>query len=173
MKTILVSAKKLLLTRFNLIIYSLAFFIPVFISQPQWLTGTVVNGLLFLTVTKFSRKSVLPVMILPSLGAITNGILFGPQTVFLYYFLPFIWMGNYLLVSIFSLTKNQPYFLRIIFAALAKYLLLVVFAQIYFGFKVVPQLFLTSMGIIQLVTALSGGVFAFIILQFLQKEKYE
>lgn len=171
MKTILVPAKKFLLTQFDLIVYSMAFFIPVFISQPQWLTGTVVNCLLFLAAARFSRKSVLPVMILPSLGAITNGILFGPQTVFLYYFLPFIWMGNYLLVSVFSLTKNQPYFLRVIFAALAKYLLLIVFAQIYFGFKVVPQLFLTSMGIVQLITALSGGALAFIILQFLQKEK--
>ena len=173
MKIITAQLKKLLLLQKAWLVYGLAFFLPFLISGPQWLTGTIVNCLLFLMVTRSSHKSISPVVILPSLGAIANGILFGPQTVFLYYFLPFIWAGNYLLISVFSLTKNQPYFLRIVFAALAKYLLLVVFAQIYFGLKIVPQLFLVSMGTIQLLTALSGGTLAFIITQFSQKEKYE
>ncbi len=169
MKTTALSIRKLLLLRLDLIIYALSFTIPIIVSHPQWITGTVVNCLLYLTVEKLSKKEYLPVIVLPSLGAITYGVLFGPQTVFLYYFLPFIWIGNYLLIYFFSLLKKQNYIIRVAVASFAKYLFLVVFANIYFGFKIVPKLFITSMGIVQLVTALTGGILSFFILKFLNK----
>jgi len=172
MKTLITSVHKLLLFRLNLVIYFLAFTIPVVISHPLWIVGTVINCLLYLTAERLSEKSILPVVVLPSLGAIIYGVLFGPQTVFLYYFLPFIWLGNYTLIKIFVLTKNQNFFLRTVFASSAKFLLLFSFAKIYFGFQIVPQLFVTSMGIVQLVTALAGGILAYFILQF-SKSKYE
>jgi len=167
-----ISIHKLLLVRLNLVIYFLAFTIPILISHPQWITGTVINCLLYLTAEKLSNKSILPVVILPSLGAITYGVLFGPQTVFLYYFLPFIWLGNYLLITVFSLTKKQNFVLRVIVSALAKYLLLFIFARMYFNFRIVPELFVTSMGIVQLITAFSGGLLAYSVLHF-QKQKHE
>ena len=169
MKTITLSTRKLLLLRLNLVICALSFTIPIIVSHPQWITGTVVNCLLYLTAEKLSKKEILPVIVLPSLGAITYGVLFGPQTIFLYYFLPFIWVGNYLLISLFSALKNQNYFIRVVLSSFTKYLFLVVFANIYFGFKIVPKLFITSMGMIQLVTALSGGILSYFILKFLNK----
>ncbi|PJC32904.1 hypothetical protein CO049_01525 [Candidatus Roizmanbacteria bacterium CG_4_9_14_0_2_um_filter_36_12] len=169
MKTITLSIRKLLLLRLNLVICALSFTIPIIVSHPQWITGTVVNCLLYLTAEKLSKKEILPVIVLPSLGAITYGVLFGPQTIFLYYFLPFIWVGNYLLISLFSALKNQNYFIRVVLSSFTKYLFLVVFANIYFGFKIVPKLFITSMGMIQLVTALSGGILSYFILKFLNK----
>ncbi|PIP14922.1 hypothetical protein COY88_02950 [Candidatus Roizmanbacteria bacterium CG_4_10_14_0_8_um_filter_35_28] len=64
---------------------------------------------LFIAVQKFSYKKILPVIVLPSLGAILNGVLFGPATIFLYYFLPFIWIGNLILIYSFSqLVKYFP-----------------------------------------------------------------
>jgi len=170
METVASSIRKLLLLRLNLVIYTLSFAIPIIVSHPQWITGAVVNCLLYLTAEKLSKKEYLPVIVLPSLGAITYGVLFGPQTVFLYYFLPFIWVGNYLLISLFSMLKNQNYFIRVILSSLTKYLFLVIFANIYFGFKIVPKLFITSMGIVQLITALTGGILSYFILKLLKKE---
>ena len=90
---------------------------------------------------------------------------------FLFYFLPFIWVGNYLQVKIFSLTKQQNYLVRIFSSALAKYLLLFIMVNIYYKAQVVPQLFITSMGLIQFTTACLGGLLAYPILQLLKNHE--
>jgi hypothetical protein len=167
MKTITLSIKKVLLLRLNIVIYFLSFSIPFVIPYSQLVIGTVVNCMLCLASQKLSKREYLPVVVLPSLGVITYGVLFGLQTVFLYYFLPFIWIGNYLLISIFSILKNQNYFTRIILSSFIKFFFLVSFANIYFGLKIVPKLFITSMGIIQLITALIGGILSYFIIQLL------
>ena len=96
MKTLAFNLQKYLALRLNLVIYTLGFAIPFVIAQPQLFTGTIVNALIFTASEKLDRKSLYPILFLPSLGAITHGVLFGPQTIFLVYFLPFIWLGNYL-----------------------------------------------------------------------------
>ena len=72
------------------ILTGLAFFIPAVFSSPQWLTGTIINTLLFIVATKLDFKKQLPIIILPSLGAFSHIVIFGPLTVFLLYFIPFI-----------------------------------------------------------------------------------
>jgi hypothetical protein len=170
-KTIALNLQKYLLLRLNFVIYSLGFSIPLFISQPQLITGTIVNSFFFIASEKLDKKALYPILVLPSLGAVMHGVLFGPQTVFLIYFLPFIWIGNYLQVNVFSLTKERNYLVRIFSSALAKYLLLFVAANIYYKFSVVPQLFITSMGMIQFATALMGGLLAYFVLNFLKKNE--
>ena len=170
MKIITLAIRKLFALRWNLVIYGISFAIPIFISHPQWITGTIVNCLLYITAERLSKKESLPVVVLPSLGAIAYGVLFGPQTVFLYYFLPFIWIGNYLLVFLSTAIKNQNYFIRVVLSASIKYIFLVAFANLYFNFKIVPRLFITSMGIIQLVTAIAGGILSYFILKLLNKD---
>jgi len=146
----------------NIILPVLAFAIPLFISGPQWLTGTVVNTLLFLVVSQnLGRKNWLPVAILPSLAAVSHGLLFGKFTPFVLYFLPFIWIGNLLLMFSFNkLIKFLPLTISIIFSSLIKSFWLYLFASMYFQLKLVPAVFLTSMGIFQLITAIFGGIIA-------------
>lgn len=148
----------------------LAFFIPFTISGPQWLTGIVINSLLFLYVSKFPKKTVFPVIILPSAGAFVHGVVFGPLTPFLIYFFPFIWMGNYLLVFIFNKTKNRNYFFRIAAASVFKFIVLFSVANIYFRLQFVPKLFITSMGIVQLFTAFTGGILSLIMMKLINKK---
>jgi len=149
----------------------LGFCIPFFISQPQLLTGAVVNSLLFIASEKLNRKSLYPILVLPSLGAFSHGVLFGPLTVFLFYFLPLIWIGNYLQVSIFSFTKQKNYLVRVFSSALVKYILLFAAANFYFKFGIVPKLFITSMGVVQFTTACLGGLLAYFVLKFLKKNE--
>jgi len=149
---------------------ALAFIIPFIVSGPQWLTGTVVNCFLFLFAARFPKRSNVPTVILPSIGAIVHGVVFGPFTPFLIYFLPFIWLGNYFLVMIFSKTINQNYFLRVTIASIVKFGLLFSVANLFFGFHIVPKLFVASMGVIQLTTALTGGILSYFIFQLINKK---
>lgn len=143
-----------------------AFAIPFFISGPQWLTGTVVNTLLFIAVSRLPTRRLFPVIILPSVGAVLHGMLFGPLTLFLIYFLPFIWIGNSILMGVFAyLRKRVSSIIGVITSAAFKSIFLFVVANIYFKFHLVPKMFITSMGFIQLVTAISGGLLAVFILK--------
>lgn len=171
-RTLAFSVQKLIFLKLNFFFYAYALGLPIIISGPQWLTGSLVNSLLFIASQKLSRKELLPVLILPSLGALTYGLLFGPYTGFLYYFLPFIWLGNWLLVSVFSLTKKRAYFWRVLFSSLAKSLLLSLSAHVYLKFRLVPAMFAVSMGWGQLLTAGNGGLLSFFLLK-LFKEKSE
>lgn len=89
-------------------IYASAFLIPAIFSAPQLVTGTMVNALLFVAAQKLTKKELYPALVLPSLGAVTHGVLFGPQTIFLYYFLPFI-------LTLLPIRKNWSRCLRLRF----------------------------------------------------------
>jgi len=156
---------------FSITLYALAFCIPFFFSAQQLVTGTVINCLLFLSATRLSKKELLPIVALPSIATLFHGVLFGPQTVFLFYFLPFIWLGNYALVYAFSTFDSKPYWLRIALSSAVKYLLLQACAQVYFASGIVPSAFLASMGYIQLITALVGGALAYGVTKMIPYER--
>jgi hypothetical protein len=147
------------LTIYQNIIFSLAFFIPFLISGPQLLTGTLVNCLL-ISGTKFvDKKNHLFMAILPSIAAVLNGLVFGKFTIFLVYFLPFIWLSNFVLIrSIVYLREKLPLSFSISLSVIFKTIILFVSALIYFKFNFVPEIFLTTMGVFQLTTGIMGGV---------------
>jgi len=142
----------------------LSFFVPFLLGHPQWLVGTVVNVCLFLGAIYLPKKYYLPLIVLPSLGVLARGLVFGPLTFFLVYFLPFIWLGNLILILVF---KKAGF----VAAAAAKFIFLFLTAGIYFKLSIVPGLFLQSMGLNQLATALAGACIAFVILKSLKHGK--
>jgi len=140
-----------------------AFAIPFVLSGPQILVGTLVNSILFYTAKKLDQKFLWAVAALPSLGALIHGVLFANFTPFLLYFLPFIWLGNMVLIKTFrSINGVLP--VKVVVSAIFKTLILYLSALLYFNMSIVPQLFLTSMGMIQLITALFGGALAILVL---------
>lgn len=168
-KTITLPKTKSIVFEYTLI--SLAFLIPFFISGPQLLTGTIVNTLLYLFAFRAFSKKLLVISALPSIGALLNSILFGTVTGYLLYFLPFIWVGNYLLVhSSRYLLKKYSLFVSLIGSALIKSLVLFSIAYFFTFLKIVPQIFLQAMGIFQLGTAIMGGVIAGTINTLLSKK---
>lgn len=150
----------------SLVLVILGFFIPLLFSSPQWLIGTIVNTLLFISAERLSLKKQLPLIIFPSLGALAHGVVFGPLTIFLLYFLPFIWLGNTILVKVmsFKLINKWPFVCRLIIASFLKAGFLFFSAYFYISFHFVPSVFLVSMGFIQLVTAISGGIIVYFML---------
>jgi len=159
----------------SLILSSAGFFAPLLFSHPQWLIGAIVNAILFISAEKLNFKKQLPVIILPSIGAWAHGVIFGPSTIFLLYFLPFIWLGNAVLVRVMCLKKisHWPFLSRAIIASVLKSFVLFLVAYLYIGSHLVPKIFLTSMGIIQLITAISGGVIAYFVIHSTTATKNE
>lgn len=107
---------------------------------------------------------------MPSLGAIAHGILFGSFTIYLFYLLPFICLGNLILIWTYDIlrTKMTP-FIAVIVSALLKTSILLSFASIFVSANIIPNLFLTVMGPTQLITAISGGMLAIYIFHFSNK----
>jgi len=159
--------KRHLLTA-DILVWGLAFTIPLVLSHPQPLVGTIVNSLLVITARRMPIRSWLPIAILPSLGVIMHGVLFGSLTMFLIYFLPIIWLGNLIYMKVISF-KSPAYAANVMFGAALKAGLLFLGANLYLSLGLVPTLFLTAMGINQLLTALSGGVVAWLALLILKE----
>jgi len=148
----------------------LSFSIPFSLAHPQWLVGTIVNACLFLTAIFLPRKFILSLIIFPSLGVLSRGIIFGPLTMLLVYFLPFIWLANLVLILIFKkFFSRLNYFFSIFFSAIAKSLFLFTIANIYFEFSLAPKIFVQLMGLNQFFTALAGGTISWIIFNFYEK----
>lgn len=142
----------------------LSFFVPFGLGHPQWLVGTIVNACLFLGAIYLPKRYYISLAILPSFGVLARGIIFGPFTLFLVYFLPFIWIGNLILILVFkNLFSRLGFVFSGISASVLKFLFLLATAFIYLKFSIVPAVFLQAMGLNQLATALAGGLIAFII----------
>lgn len=171
-KISLTTLNGLTLYKLHLVLYVVAFAIPFLLNSNQLLTGTLVNALFFLGAYYLPKKYYLPLIVLPSLSVLTRGALFGPFTLFLVYFLPFIWMGNFLLILVFKKTYyTSGIIAAIIFSACTKQALLLFSARFYYSLKLVPALFLNSMGVLQLLTALLGGLIFYFIIKKISHEQ--
>lgn len=165
MKTITAAINKTQLLRLENVVYTSAFIIPIALHQQQLIVGSTVNILLFISARKLSKKHLVPLAILPSIAALLNGALFGPFTPFLIYIAPFIWAGNLIQMMIFKYATKIPSLLRIICASGAKAGLLFIVAFTFVHFSIIPNIFLTAMGMVQLITALIGGAIALLVLR--------
>lgn len=126
--------------------------IPLAWSGPQILIGSVVNFLLCLTAKNSQPKSWWLKAALPSLAVILHGVLFGSFTYYLFYLWPIITVGNWVYMRVGK--SNLPA------AAIIKMLILMTGATLLSQFKIIPAVMIRSMGTIQLVTALIGGLAA-------------
>lgn len=152
-------------TRFDVLLPLVAFAIPLLVAGPQWLTGTLVNCFLFLAATRCRSRTLALVVLLPSIAAFLHGALFGPLTLFLLPFLPFIWIGNGLLTTSYSaLAQRTSRLVAVGASALLKTAVLWLCAFAYVSAHLVPAPFLQSMGLLQLITAVAGGLLALAVL---------
>ncbi|MBN1792697.1 hypothetical protein JW826_03365 [Candidatus Woesearchaeota archaeon] len=147
----------------HLVIYGLlAFFTPFMLGHPQMVVGTVVNAYLILGATYLKGHKLLPLIILPTFGVVARGMLFGPFTIFVIYMIPFIWAGNAILTYSYRWLRHAKmnYALSVAIGATFKTAFLFGAAYALVKFSIVPALFLTTMGLFQLYTALAGGAVA-------------
>jgi len=148
-------------TVFEVSVYSLvSFLFPFFFSQTQIFLGIIVNCMLISGALYVKGKNLLPLIILPSLGALSRGFLFGPNTVYLIYMLPFIWISNLIFVMTIKfvhLKVKKQYISGTIFGSLFKTCFLFLSAAFLYNLGIIPSVFLISMGIMQAITSLSAS----------------
>ena len=147
---------------FEMIVYAaVGFFIPFFIGHPQIAVGIIVNAMLIVSALNLKGWKIAPIIILPSLAMLSRGLLFGQFTIFLLYMIPFIWIGNFILVLSFKylkLRRKNNYWVTLVLGSLFKSGFLFLSAFLLYSLGLIPVIFLTAMGIMQLITALIGGV---------------
>jgi hypothetical protein len=141
-----------------LVLSAAALLVPFLLGHPQFLVGTLVNATLILAVLNLKNYKVLPILLLPSIGVLTKGLIFGPFTVLLVYMIPFIWIGN--LILAYSVKGMKSKWLGLVIGAVLKMAFLYSVATVLIKLGVLPKPFALSMGMIQLYTALAGGVLA-------------
>jgi len=145
----------------KIIIYLIPlFFIPFLLGGPQLLVGSVVNLLLiFIALNYKNYAMIIPMVMLPSIAACLNWLIFGSFTIFLVYMMPAIRLGNFILVYAIQHIKTQR--LWILIWWILKTLFLFVVAYILIKLWILPAIFLKAMGVMQLVTVMIAGAVAF------------
>ena len=154
---------------FLIITYVASFTIPFLIGGPQILVGILVNiALIYAAITYKDIKTLFPLFFLPSIGVLTRGYIFGPFTPLLFYMVPFIWASNATLILVIKnlyVEKKFNYFFTLLVASLIKTFVLYLSAYGYFSFKILPAIFLKTMGFNQFLTATIAGIIVYMIIK--------
>jgi hypothetical protein len=137
------------------------------ICRNQVITGIIVNSMLFIGVSTLGTSGALLLGILPSSMALATGLL--PSV--LAPVIPFIIVGNTLLVISFSYVKRCNYWLGAIIASTLKFAFLFATSSIVISLLInrdVAPSIAQMMGWIQLVTAIGGSILAYGVTRFIK-----
>jgi len=152
------------------VLLSLAsFFIPFLIGHPQFLVGVLVNMALVRGALSLSNKKLLPLFFLPSLAVISRGLIFGSFTIFLVYLLPFIWIGNIVLIFFIRKLKNKNTIFQTVLPALIKAIAIGLPTFLLIKINVLPAALLLGMTVVQFATAILATISIFL---FASLEKF-
>lgn len=135
----------------------------------QLITGPIINAILFISVMTLGLRTGILLSFLPSLIALSTGIL----SLALAPIIPFIILGNILLVVSFHYLKNKNYLFGIISASFLKFAFLYISSSLLFNLFLKKELagkIAVTMGWIQFLTAIIGGILAFFVLKFLSEK---
>ncbi|MFA7662748.1 MAG: iron hydrogenase [Patescibacteria group bacterium] len=134
----------------------------------QGLTGPIVNAIILIAVVILGLRRALLICILPSMVALSSGLLpfvLAPM-------IPFIILGNMLLAIVFEKLYKQNFWSAVGVGALAKFGFIFVAGQIVIKFfinQTVSSKILALISWPQFLTALGGGVIAFVFLKTIKK----
>ena len=145
-----------ILTKFVLLM-SVAVFAPLIHNQA--ITGPIVNAVLFISVFITGIRGAVLIAFIPSVIALSTGLL----SLVLAPMIPFIIIGNIILVLSFSFLKDKNYWLGIVSASFLKFVFL--FSVSY----IISSKLVIIMSWPQLITALAGGAIAFLVLKSIKK----
>lgn len=139
---------------------------PFFHNQP--ISGPVVNAMLFISVSLLGVQAAVLIALIPSLVALSIGLLpavLAPMV-------PFIMMGNIIMILSFNYLKQKNFWLAIVSSSFLKFIFLFLASSVVINLllkKEVASAVVAMMSWPQFITALAGGVLAFLILKSIKK----
>lgn len=134
---------------------------PLFHFQP--VTGPIVNAILFIAVIFLGIQNTLLIGLIPSVVALSVGFLpavLAPMV-------PFIMLSNAILIITFGYLKDKNYWFGVIVASVFKFIFLFTTSSVVVSLllkKEIATKVATIMSWPQLITALAGGIIAYIFL---------
>lgn len=166
-KTLAIKEKKSALTQFGVLL-GIALVAPL-IGQ-QAITGSIVNAALFISTAILGIEAGLLIALIPSVVSLTVGLL--PIT--LAPMIPFIIIGNAILVVTFRYLKDKNYWLGMISASFLKLMFLFGTSSIVTSLVLKKEIAYKAaimMSWPQLLTALGGGLIAYLTIKTWTKSK--
>lgn len=148
-----------------LVLFGLASFAPYIGFHSQLITGPIVNAILFIAVYMVGFRNAIFVGLIPSLIAVMTGLL----PIVLAPMVPFIMIANVLLMYVFDILKKRDYWTAMISASVVKFLFLWAAGYLVVRYVVEKELaakIANMVGYYQLLTALAGGVIAWLFLRY-------
>ncbi len=136
----------------------------------QPVTGPIVNATLFLAVVLLGTQSAILIGLIPSVIALSVGLLPSPLAPMV----PFIMLSNTVLIIAFALLRKKNFRLGIVSASLLKFLFLFSTSFVIINLiaqKPIAQKVAQMLSWPQLVTALGGGLIAYLILKMTKKNR--
>ena len=157
------ASKKIIISSVEaILLIAVAVIVPLFHYQP--ITGPIVNAVLFISVALLGLPTALFICLIPSVIALAIGLLppvLAPM-------IPFIMISNALLIIVFNWLKDKNYWLGIILSSGLKFIFLFSTSSIVINLllnKAVATKVAIMMSWPQLITALVGGVLAYLFLR--------
>lgn len=144
----------------------IATILPLF--HQQWLTGPMVNAVLYVAVVLLGTQNAIILGLLPSTIALAVGLLppvLAPM-------IPFIIISNTIMVVSFAALKEKNYWLGIAFSSFVKFVFLWSTSYVVVNLLVkreIASTVSTMMAWPQLFTALIGGIIAYAFLKSIKK----
>ncbi len=145
---------------------AIATIVPLFHSQ--WITGPIVNAVLFISAVLLSVQSAVLIGLIPSIIALSAGLLnplLAPMV-------PFIMLSNTILILVFNYSRKFGYTFGVVTAASLKFLFLFFTSTIVTGLIIKKEIASAAAAVLswpQLITALIGGIIAFGVLKIMKK----
>ena len=134
--------------------------IPHYIHN-QFVTGPVVNAILFIAAVILGAGNAILIGLVPSVVALVSGLLPAPLAPMI----PFIMISNAILIVVFSGLRKTNYWAGVLGGTLFKYAFLYLTSTIVVGLisnqSIAAKAAATMMAWPQIVTAIIGGVIAF------------
>lgn len=167
-KILTIKKEKIFILVQFVILVGIATIAPLF--HQQTITGPIVNATLFISVILLSTRNAILIGLLPSLIALSTGLL--PSV--LAPMIPFIMIGNTILIIVFGYLKEKNYWLGIVSASILKFVFLFSTSSIVINLllkKEIASKVAIMMSWPQLFTALAGGLIAYLFLKSIKKIK--
>ncbi len=136
--------------------------------RQQAIAGTIVNAVLFVSVVSLGIRGAVLIALVPSIFSFSVGLL----PIVLAPMIPFIMIGNIILILVFDFLRQKNYWLGMATGGFLKFIILTSVSQVVISLllkKEIANQAAMMMSWPQLLTALSGGVVAYLVLKALNK----
>ena len=155
--------------------------LPLVAINNQFIIGSIVNAALIIAgINVKGWKKIIFLITLPSIYAMTTGLILSTTSIYAVYMIPFIWLGNLSIIYLYRylfVKKQKNYALTSLISIIAKA------SIIFIGFNILILTTLISnntmlleimskvMGINQIITCTIGSIIALTILNVFYKNK--